>query len=162
MDSYMYQTVGHDGIELYSEAMGLPLFRRTIQGNPVEQGKEYVQRQWERRSWGPVWTFEGCYGRYWCASVDIVMLVNSVQDLQYPSILTIRVLNFGYQMLKPWYHIWIPKRFMPKLFISTFFVKRGWTPQHDCKGEGVCNRIESIMLWNVWGTVFKINYESWL
>jgi diphthine-ammonia ligase len=45
MDSYMYQTVGHDGIELYSEAMGLPLFRRTIQGNPVEQGKEYVQRQ---------------------------------------------------------------------------------------------------------------------
>jgi diphthine-ammonia ligase len=41
MDSYMYQTVGHDGIELYSEAMGLPLFRRTIQGNPVEQGKEY-------------------------------------------------------------------------------------------------------------------------
>lgn len=37
----MYQTVGHDGIELYSEAMGLPLFRRTIQGNPVEQGKEY-------------------------------------------------------------------------------------------------------------------------
>jgi diphthine-ammonia ligase len=41
MDSYMYQTVGHDGIELYSEAMGLPLFRRTIQGNPIEQGKEY-------------------------------------------------------------------------------------------------------------------------
>ena len=37
----MYQTVGHDGIELYSEAMGLPLFRRTIQGNPIEQGKEY-------------------------------------------------------------------------------------------------------------------------
>lgn len=37
----MYQTVGHDGIELYSEAMGLPLFRRTIQGNPFEQGKEY-------------------------------------------------------------------------------------------------------------------------
>ena len=41
MDSYMYQTVGHDAIELYSEAMGLPLFRRTIQGSPVEQGKEY-------------------------------------------------------------------------------------------------------------------------
>ena len=37
----MYQTVGHDAIELYSEAMGLPLFRRTIQGSPVEQGKEY-------------------------------------------------------------------------------------------------------------------------
>jgi diphthine-ammonia ligase len=41
MDSYMYQTVGHDAIDLYSEAMGLPLFRRTIQGNPVEQGKDY-------------------------------------------------------------------------------------------------------------------------
>ena len=37
----MYQTVGHDAIEFYSEAMGLPLFQRTIVGNPVEQGKEY-------------------------------------------------------------------------------------------------------------------------
>ncbi|XP_028417440.1 diphthine--ammonia ligase-like [Dendronephthya gigantea] len=42
MDSYMYQTVGHDAIELYSEAMDLPLFRRTIQGSPVEQGKDYI------------------------------------------------------------------------------------------------------------------------
>ena len=41
MDSYMYQTVGNDAIELYSEAMGLPLFQRTIRGNPVEQGKDY-------------------------------------------------------------------------------------------------------------------------
>ena len=37
----MYQTVGHDAIELYSEAMGLPLFRKTILRNPVEQGKDY-------------------------------------------------------------------------------------------------------------------------
>lgn len=37
----MYQTVGHDAIELYSEAMGLPLFQRTIQGSPIEQGKDY-------------------------------------------------------------------------------------------------------------------------
>ena len=41
MDSYMYQTVGNDAIELYSEAMGLPLFQRTIRGSPVEQGKDY-------------------------------------------------------------------------------------------------------------------------
>lgn len=38
----MYQTVGHDAIELYSQAMGLPLFRRTIKGKPIEQGKDYI------------------------------------------------------------------------------------------------------------------------
>lgn len=37
----MYQTVGHDGISLYSEAMGLPLFRRFIQGNALVQEKQY-------------------------------------------------------------------------------------------------------------------------
>ena len=42
LDSYMYQTVGHHAIELYSEAMGLPLYRRTIQGSSVEQGKDYT------------------------------------------------------------------------------------------------------------------------
>jgi len=30
LDSYMYQTVGHQAIHLYSEAIGLPLFRGTI------------------------------------------------------------------------------------------------------------------------------------
>ena len=38
----MYQTVGHHAIELYSQAMGLPLFRRTIEGKSIEQGKDYV------------------------------------------------------------------------------------------------------------------------
>ena len=37
----MYQTVGHDAINLYSEAMGLPLFQRTIERSAVEQGKDY-------------------------------------------------------------------------------------------------------------------------
>lgn len=40
-DSYMYQTVGQDAIEHYSEAMGVPLFRRTITGQPVRQEMEY-------------------------------------------------------------------------------------------------------------------------
>lgn len=31
----MYQTVGHDAINFYSEAMGLPLFRREIKGEPI-------------------------------------------------------------------------------------------------------------------------------
>ena len=30
LDSYMYQTIGHQAIDLYSEAMGLPLFRGTL------------------------------------------------------------------------------------------------------------------------------------
>ncbi|CAD5123213.1 DgyrCDS11574 [Dimorphilus gyrociliatus] len=33
LDSYMYQTVGHHAIDLYAEAMDLPLFRRTIEGS---------------------------------------------------------------------------------------------------------------------------------
>ena len=41
----MYQTVGHQAIELYSEAMGLPLYRRTIQGSAVEQGKVYKENE---------------------------------------------------------------------------------------------------------------------
>jgi diphthine-ammonia ligase len=41
MDSYMYQTVGHDGISMYSDAMGLPLYRREIKGEPLSRDKEY-------------------------------------------------------------------------------------------------------------------------
>ncbi|XP_004493205.1 diphthine--ammonia ligase isoform X2 [Cicer arietinum] len=33
LDSYMYQTVGHQIITSYAECMGLPLFRRRIQGS---------------------------------------------------------------------------------------------------------------------------------
>ena len=42
LDSYMYQTVGHAWIDCYSEAIGLPLFRQPIQGNPVNTQLEYV------------------------------------------------------------------------------------------------------------------------
>ncbi|KPI92630.1 ATP-binding domain-containing protein 4 [Papilio xuthus] len=41
LDSYMYQTVGHQGIDLYAEAMGLPLYREVISGVAVDQGKYY-------------------------------------------------------------------------------------------------------------------------
>jgi diphthine-ammonia ligase len=45
LDSYMYQTVGHDVIPLYAEAMGLPLFRRTISGSSVAMELEYEQTE---------------------------------------------------------------------------------------------------------------------
>ena len=37
----MYQTVGQDAIALVAQALGVPLYRRVIQGNPVEQAAEY-------------------------------------------------------------------------------------------------------------------------
>ncbi|KAF9159213.1 hypothetical protein DFQ26_006817 [Actinomortierella ambigua] len=43
LDSYMYQTVGHDVIHLYEECTGLPLYRREIHGSAVEQGSDYVK-----------------------------------------------------------------------------------------------------------------------
>ncbi|CAB3407323.1 unnamed protein product [Caenorhabditis bovis] len=41
LDSYMYQSVGADGVELYSEAMGIPLYRRAIHGKPNNQNYDY-------------------------------------------------------------------------------------------------------------------------
>ncbi|CAH0400034.1 unnamed protein product [Chilo suppressalis] len=41
LDSYMYQTVGHQGIDLYADAMGLPLYREMIIGVAMDQGKNY-------------------------------------------------------------------------------------------------------------------------
>lgn len=41
MDSFMYQTIGHAVIPLYSEALGLPLYRRPIDGGAVNQAKVY-------------------------------------------------------------------------------------------------------------------------
>ncbi|CAJ1073366.1 diphthine--ammonia ligase isoform X1 [Xyrichtys novacula] len=45
LDSYMYQTVGHQAIELYAEAMDLPLYRRTIQGTSLDTSRNYSQTQ---------------------------------------------------------------------------------------------------------------------
>ncbi|XP_075964432.1 diphthine--ammonia ligase isoform X2 [Anarhichas minor] len=41
LDSYMYQTVGHQAIGLYAEAMDLPLYRRTIQGSSLDTSRNY-------------------------------------------------------------------------------------------------------------------------
>ncbi|XP_074598331.1 diphthine--ammonia ligase [Brevipalpus obovatus] len=41
LDSYMYQTVGHQALESYSKAMDLPLFRHPITGKPLVQEMNY-------------------------------------------------------------------------------------------------------------------------
>lgn len=41
MDSYMYQTVGHQVIAAYASCCGLPLYRRRIQGHPCDQSLVY-------------------------------------------------------------------------------------------------------------------------
>ena len=41
LDSFMFQTVGHDVIDLYADAIGLPLFRRTIAGSSICQELNY-------------------------------------------------------------------------------------------------------------------------
>lgn len=43
LDSYMYQSVGHQAVELYAEAMGLPLFRQQTNGVALQQEKIYTQ-----------------------------------------------------------------------------------------------------------------------
>ncbi|TMS21504.1 Diphthine--ammonia ligase [Larimichthys crocea] len=45
LDSYMYQTVGHQAIELYAEAMDLPLYRRTIQGSSLDTSRNYTKTE---------------------------------------------------------------------------------------------------------------------
>ena len=45
LDSYMYQTVGHNAIDLYAQAMDLPLYRGMIKGSAVSQGKVYTESQ---------------------------------------------------------------------------------------------------------------------
>ncbi|KAG0021303.1 hypothetical protein BGZ80_002672 [Entomortierella chlamydospora] len=42
LDSYMYQTVGHDVIHMYKDCLDLPLYRQEIKGKPIEQGSDYV------------------------------------------------------------------------------------------------------------------------
>ena len=41
----MYQSVGHHAVELYAEAMDLPLFRRTIEGASVSTGRDYQKTE---------------------------------------------------------------------------------------------------------------------
>ena len=42
LDSYMFQTVGHQAIDLYAEAMNLQLYRHTIEGGSVNQSRDYT------------------------------------------------------------------------------------------------------------------------
>ncbi|CAG8434269.1 1768_t:CDS:10 [Ambispora gerdemannii] len=41
IDSYLYQTVGHDAIQYYAECMNLPLYRREILGDPLVIASDY-------------------------------------------------------------------------------------------------------------------------
>ena len=41
LDSYMFQTVGHHAIDLYADAMGIPLFRKPIVGTALHQAGDY-------------------------------------------------------------------------------------------------------------------------
>lgn len=43
IDSFMFQTVGHDVIEYYSECMAVPLYRQPINGSSSNQDLEYSQ-----------------------------------------------------------------------------------------------------------------------
>ncbi|KIJ56701.1 hypothetical protein M422DRAFT_22862 [Sphaerobolus stellatus SS14] len=43
-DSYMYQTVGQDAIEFVAQALEVPLIRRVITGQAINQGAEYGSR----------------------------------------------------------------------------------------------------------------------
>lgn len=42
LDSYMYQTVGYDGIKYISECMGVPLYQNDIVGDCIVSGLDYV------------------------------------------------------------------------------------------------------------------------
>ena len=44
IDSYMYQTVGQDAIELVAQALDVPLYRRVITGAAVNMGSDYGSR----------------------------------------------------------------------------------------------------------------------
>jgi diphthine-ammonia ligase len=43
IDSYMFQTVGHEIIQSYSELLNLPLFRREITGGSIELERNYIK-----------------------------------------------------------------------------------------------------------------------
>lgn len=45
LNSFMYQTVGHQALEYYSKAMGVPLYRRVISGKPINQEYDYPEPQ---------------------------------------------------------------------------------------------------------------------
>ena len=42
LDSYMFQTVGHQAIDFYAEAMNLPLYQGEIRGSSVNISSDYT------------------------------------------------------------------------------------------------------------------------
>ena len=61
MNSFMYQTVGHQVIPLYADALGLPLYRREIQGLAVQTGRYYdTSERRLRRDDEPKTSFNCC------------------------------------------------------------------------------------------------------
>jgi diphthine-ammonia ligase len=42
LDSFMYQTVGHDAIHLQAECLSIPLYREYITGQSVDQSLNYT------------------------------------------------------------------------------------------------------------------------
>ncbi|KAK9894873.1 adenine nucleotide alpha hydrolases-like protein [Cystobasidium minutum MCA 4210] len=48
IDSYLYQTVGQDGLHFIAEALELPLYRRAIEGTAVDQGSDYASTSTSR------------------------------------------------------------------------------------------------------------------
>ena len=45
LDSYMFQTVGHEAVGLFAEAMGLPLYRAVTSGWSKGRGLHYCQEE---------------------------------------------------------------------------------------------------------------------
>ncbi|KAM4012980.1 diphthine--ammonia ligase [Anomaloglossus baeobatrachus] len=45
LDSYMYQTVGYQALDLYAEAMALPLYRATLSGSSLNTGRGYTPQE---------------------------------------------------------------------------------------------------------------------
>ncbi|KAH9821077.1 meiotically up-regulated gene 71 protein [Melampsora americana] len=52
LDSYLYQTVGQDGVHLIAQALDLPLYRRTITGTALELKSEYGSRTYQSQMLG--------------------------------------------------------------------------------------------------------------
>lgn len=45
MDSFMYQTVGHDAVRHYGACMQLPLFREAIMGRAIDSRLVYSETE---------------------------------------------------------------------------------------------------------------------
>jgi diphthine-ammonia ligase len=50
IDSYLYQTVGQDGLHFIAEALELPLHRRAIQGTALDLGSDYASTSTGRKN----------------------------------------------------------------------------------------------------------------